>query len=302
MAATSKGKKWERQNSRFMFLAFAPLVGFMPFIIMGNNVHSKRYKITGYVILAILVLFLAAQFVLPTLNNPYMAKHTAAVQAEPNVNDYYSYDDYLNDPDKEEFYYSSAKYKEYVKDYNDYWAQDENANLKNQYLNFSNTVRSLTDFSAFAVFALYWICIILVFSERSRYLKMLAQDENRERIVDVFSAKGSAAASGQQTHPAERIISDEPIRDVPVPPTDAVDRIDINTATEEEIAAIKGLTLIDAKKAVAYRTEHGGFRNTDEFFDAIGAKPHIIAHLDGVVFASQVKAKQPPSLHRHIDF
>ena len=62
--------------------------------------------------------------------------------------------------------------------------------------------------------------------------------------------------------------------------------IDINSANENEIASLRGLTIIDAKKAIAYRGEHGYFASPDEFFRVINAKPHIIVALEGSIVAN----------------
>lgn len=61
-------------------------------------------------------------------------------------------------------------------------------------------------------------------------------------------------------------------------------QLDINTATEEQFASLTGLTIVDAKKAVAYRNNKGSFNSIDEFFNCIKAKPHIIVKLQGQVF------------------
>ncbi|MBR1530888.1 MAG: helix-hairpin-helix domain-containing protein, partial [Eubacterium sp.] len=73
--------------------------------------------------------------------------------------------------------------------------------------------------------------------------------------------------------------------------------IDLNSATEDEIAALPGLTIVDAKRAISYRDEHNGFANTDDFFNAISAKPHIMVKIEPMVtvIAQQVQKPQEPA-------
>lgn len=55
--------------------------------------------------------------------------------------------------------------------------------------------------------------------------------------------------------------------------------VDINSADEEEIAGLPGMTDILAKKVVSLRRDRGGFGTLDEFSEALGLKPHVVEHL-----------------------
>ena len=61
-------------------------------------------------------------------------------------------------------------------------------------------------------------------------------------------------------------------------------RVNINKASEEDFAAIPGISVIDAKRAIAHRDKAGRFNSTDEFFQVINAKPHIVAGAMNYVF------------------
>lgn len=58
------------------------------------------------------------------------------------------------------------------------------------------------------------------------------------------------------------------------PPIPEMEKIDLNTATEAEIAAIPAIGLILAKRIVAVRQEIGGFESFEQFVETIGIKPH----------------------------
>ncbi len=81
--------------------------------------------------------------------------------------------------------------------------------------------------------------------------------------------------------------------------------VDVNSATAEALATLPGITIIDGKKAVSYREANGGFKNIDEFYSCINAKPHIIANIMNTVYVGapvQVQsASKPSSPKRTID-
>lgn len=71
--------------------------------------------------------------------------------------------------------------------------------------------------------------------------------------------------------------------------------VDVNSATAEALATLPGITIIDGKKAVSYREANGGFKNIDEFYSCINAKPHIIANIMNTVYVgTPVQASAQP--------
>ena len=75
----------------------------------------------------------------------------------------------------------------------------------------------------------------------------------------------------------------------------------------EEMMTLPGVGIVQAKKAIAYRQEQGGFRNVDEFVQLLGMKPHFavkIFEMTGVS-APQNVAVQAPRMSdrgRRLDF
>ncbi|MBS4218456.1 helix-hairpin-helix domain-containing protein [Bacillus sp. FJAT-49711] len=55
--------------------------------------------------------------------------------------------------------------------------------------------------------------------------------------------------------------------------------IDINTATEEEIARVPGIGALFAKKVVEARDKENGFTSFDHFAQVMSIKPHLIAKI-----------------------
>ena len=124
-----------------------------------------------------------------------------------------------------------------------------------------------------------WFYLI---SARDDYLRAASgvgdKDVLRERLRDELSAP----AHDEQTTPAH----DEQT-------TPAPERVDLNAASEDELSRLPDLTIVDVKRAVEHRSANGGFRSTDEFFEVIRARPHIIAHLRDTVYVGAVQPEPP---------
>ncbi len=56
-------------------------------------------------------------------------------------------------------------------------------------------------------------------------------------------------------------------------------KVDINKATETELAAIKGMDTVKAKSIVEYRQKHGAFRSVKELEKVPGFSPNTVAKL-----------------------
>jgi len=81
------------------------------------------------------------------------------------------------------------------------------------------------------------------------------------------------------------------------------DAININTANEEELATLPGITIIIAKKIIKYRDLHDGFKTKKEFFTEMKIKPHFQTQLNDIINVSKPQQKQTiDSSERIIDF
>lgn len=52
--------------------------------------------------------------------------------------------------------------------------------------------------------------------------------------------------------------------------------IDVNTASEQEIAKIPGIGSIFAKKVISVRNQQNGFKSFEHFIETLSVKPHLI--------------------------
>lgn len=114
----------------------------------------------------------------------------------------------------------------------------------------------------------------------------------------------------RQERKAEPAVKPEPAVNTqaqPVQKPAATGKVDVNRCTQSELMSLPGMTVAQAKRAMEYRTEHGGFRTLDEFVDVLGIKPHFAVQIFSMATVSQPK-KQPVQHHsgtssrRTIDF
>lgn len=66
-------------------------------------------------------------------------------------------------------------------------------------------------------------------------------------------------------------------------PGGAARRLDLNTATPEQLEELPGIGPVLAKRILSYRTEHGGFRSTRQLLDVSGIGPATYQDLKGKV-------------------
>ena len=80
--------------------------------------------------------------------------------------------------------------------------------------------------------------------------------------------------------------------------------LDINTASEKDITALPGVSVILAKKIIKYRETQGGFENLEEFYKEMKIKPHFIEQLSKLICVKEFKKKKQQKVQneRIIDF
>lgn len=293
---------WRFTHSLFFVLSFIPLLQWIPYFIMNGKIPKKKWLFMGFVNILILVLLLSGSII----NNVVYERNRTSYPKAPILEDYmrenyldYSYSEYEKFPE----------YKEYEKALEEYHATDEYKAAKesnDQNLRRKRNV-SLTLSLVFVMTYLVYL-IILFFVERYRYLRELAEYENRRGVYGALKASSNAykdvdVKQGEKGISNKNISSEKnyseniegrPSRNInnnaeAVHKQIAVDdltdnRINVNTATEEELQSLPTISIIDVKKIVEYRNKNGRFSNLDEFFATFNAKPHMIVKIEDQVY------------------
>lgn len=291
MALTNKGAAWERKNSLYLIFSFIPVLNCLPFFHMHSRIKNKKWALLGWFSLIIQILLIVVLFVTPFINAVERPYYSDVAGYIPSV------EDFMNQEQKAKYYEDSSysystefklseeyeKYQEateqYQVDENKWEQQPEIAEQISEYENYNSVRGGITVALPIALILIHLILIIISFTERPRYLKLLAQSENKDSITDRIKSVKDNIDKNQNVMPANA-------------QADSAAKTDINSADEDALSALKGITIIDAKKAIAYREEHGGFSTTDEFFNCINAKPHIIAAIEGQLTVGDYKTEK----------
>lgn len=69
--------------------------------------------------------------------------------------------------------------------------------------------------------------------------------------------------------------------------------ININTCDQEDLMRLPGIGVIQAKRAVEYRSANGGFRSVDEFVELLKIKPHFAVQIFRIAVVDEPAADQP---------
>lgn len=283
MALTNKGSKWERKNSLFLITAFIPFLNCISFFHMNSRLKNRKWMLLGWFAIFLQIALTLCSTLVPTImysNGPQSPSYSDVAGSYPSVEDYMTkeqkakfYED-SSYADSTEFKLSS-EYENYKKDYDEYyqnmiaWEKTPEIAAKiSEYENYNAMRRGITVAIRIVWVIQYVIFILFAFNERPKYLRLLAQSENKTDFTERMSARQNTPQPFAYNQTQSSVQNTATVK------------IDINSAIEEDFTSLTGITIIDAKKAIAYREEHGGFRTVDEFFTCINAKPHIIASIE----------------------
>lgn len=291
MAQTVKDTKRKFKDSFCFIFAVIPVLNCIPFFHMNSKVQNKKWKTIAWVLILLQIALIIGLFLVEGLRGPEIPSYLK-VESYVNATDYMNNEQRVKYSQDSSFTSSSEwknsdEYAEYLK------AVDERTKRESEWKkqpeiaaqyenrdNFRNIKNGILTGLLIALFIIWLFSIILAFTERPRYLKLLKQEENKNNITDRIRSvtKNIIEPTDNKEQNAQ---------------SDAVKQIDINSADEEAIASLPGLTIIDAKKAISYRNEHNGFNTADEFFASINAKPHIIAQLESKLIIGNYKSEKP---------
>ncbi|MGN0630662.1 MAG: ComEA family DNA-binding protein, partial [Ruminococcus sp.] len=130
------------------------------------------------------------------------------------------------------------------------------------------------------LFMSHFFSLSLLMNIRAKYLKFIADKEMHSSMASLL--KSEKAVSGEPKSEDKAPAFDtkpDSSSSAPAPSESSRPLININTCTEEELIALPGLNIIDAKKTISLREQNGDFGSIEEFITALHIKPHIAAPL-----------------------
>lgn len=260
--------------------SFIPFLNTFTLLHFGGRIKDKRFTRNGWIILFVNILLIVVFFL--TFSLEYVDVAQLPYDKEPNVYDYVDRQAYDNATYAERE--ALPGYYEYKDAYDKWKSSEEYVAAYNANRSFRSAMEGLRYGVAIAINVVNLVIFFYMISKKQYYFDRLDSmpDKNRaevyERLKDaVPTQNGTDRQSAVPAPPSQ-----QPAHS----PEPEIKTVDVNLATEEEIGALPGLTIIDGKRAVEYRNENGPFRSPDDFFEAIRVKPHVMVKLQDYVTAS----------------
>ncbi|MBS4196297.1 ComEA family DNA-binding protein [Lederbergia citri] len=155
-------------------------------------------------------------------------------------------------------------------------------------------------------FLLGWIFSVFhVFKIRPEYLLRLeARIASGQKEKDIQSLKEQINREYSGAEPFLRSNNDSKTTTIQPKHEEEIDIININTATEEEIARVPGIGALFAKKVVDARYKENGFTSFDHFTEVLSIKPHLVEKMKPyLAFPEKTKSNAPERAEgRIVDF
>ena len=296
MSYTRKGAKWEILHSIPLLFSFIPFVNSLVLFYMSARTGIKKWRTIGWVLLIINISTIIGINVCNTYSWVNLEEYP---DNRPKLEDYLGYD-YYNKYQSYYDYQNLEEYYEYEKAVDEWENSEEVKRIRNRNEEFSDRFRRIRTALQYSTFYISIIVFFFVLSQRAEFIKAYANGSNKEELREQLQRhpiNGNTPPINRPNHaPASDNTQVKKKKKHPTSDGEITDRerkvnkankYNVNTITEEEIASLPGLTVVDAKRAIQYRKEHNGFKNVDEFFDAINIKPHIMVKIQNKLYVEK---------------
>lgn len=153
-------------------------------------------------------------------------------------------------------------------------------------------------------FLIYMFSIVHSFIANKKYLVcreiliVANQDEidkqqMREEIIQHYKEEGiiTSVSETQEQMENENFVSNNTKSEEILINDEAAEQVEnkegaklnINSCTENDLAALPGVSVVAAKRAIEYRNQQNGFLSVEEFYAIADIKPHFVVQLDDLI-------------------
>jgi DNA uptake protein ComE-like DNA-binding protein len=157
-----------------------------------------------------------------------------------------------------------------------------------------------------------WISsVVHVFKIRPEYLLRLEaklssgyKEKEIENLKKTIAREYSTTSKTNIQHKLKTASKDQVIRELQ-PEINKNKAVNINHATEEELAMVPGIGVLFAKKVISIREQENGFKSFDHFVEVLEVKPHLAEKIKPYLLFPEkepVVASTKKSEGRVIDF
>lgn len=179
----------------------------------------------------------------------------------------------------------------YLSPYRDIW---RNLRLSNKYCELrlgtdGQTIRA-KDFTSNRYFKVIrskihdrndlWDMFCISFSHNTTFDELISLSERFEAEIDLRGEKDNIVKPVENVKPtAVKVDTAEPQKP----------KLDVNNASEVELTALPGISIVMAKKLIKKREELGGFKTVNDVFLFLHIKPHIQSQLENLICVNKMK-------------
>lgn len=126
-----------------------------------------------------------------------------------------------------------------------------------------------------------WDMFCVSFSHNTTFDMLVQQCEKFNVDIDLSGVKNSQ----QKT---EKVIKSDTVKIDEVLQT-SKEKLDINNASEVELTALPGISIVMSKKLIKKREEIGGFKTVNDVFLFLNIKSHLQAQLENLICVNKMK-------------
>ncbi|WML33264.1 helix-hairpin-helix domain-containing protein [Clostridium sp. OS1-26] len=268
MAVTSKGSKWEISESCYIIVAFIPMMNWMAILYVGLTTNVKRWIYWGIFYATPLIISICLLYFSGGHPGDYEAleKYCNLLQIMAIIQAFWIRKEYLIrlEAIREGKILTKDEVKAIIE--------------KNKLINSDKKVSEVKD----------------------------SQENIKESIVNEFTATTRESESlltkdkkipktkdNLQSTKEIKINQVNNSRDK----TDNIlikgkkEAININTASEGELASLPGIGLILAKKAINHRETKGSFNSIAEFAEILSLKPHVLERIKPLIIVNKIETE-----------
>lgn len=256
-------RSWRRRNSMWMIWSYIPFCGGASLLHVGIRMRTRRWIIAGLAFIVANIVFGVVQnTVVPTLSRVISYELQDAINTSIWL---------LHAVMWIGTFFACTVIRER---YLEYAAEQYGGDAEAAY---TADLKPSADQQRFAQ----------AVGKKAAEEKTQKNTQSAEQAMQKIVAQNTAEAMAHETVEAASQASEK--------------RIDINSCSQRELMTLPGISLAQAKRALEYREQNSGFKDSDTFVKELGIKPHFAVQILDRITVSVAAVKNTKRAYRTLD-